>query len=46
MSVANPPVSALVWRGAHDPLGWHRQSDDRWFLGADARRPAAAVEVA
>jgi sulfite reductase (ferredoxin) len=23
----------LVWRSAHDHLGWHRQSDDRWFLG-------------
>jgi sulfite reductase (ferredoxin) len=23
----------LAWQGADDHLGWHRQSDDGWFLG-------------
>ncbi len=27
------PVALPSWGGARDHLGWHRQSDDTWFLG-------------
>ncbi|MFT7597531.1 MAG: sulfite reductase (ferredoxin) [Acidimicrobiales bacterium] len=27
------PVALPSWGGARDHLGWHRQSDDSWFLG-------------
>lgn len=27
------PVELPPWGGARDHLGWHRQDDDRWFLG-------------
>jgi sulfite reductase (ferredoxin) len=27
------PVALPPWGGARDHLGWHRQSDDTWFLG-------------
>jgi sulfite reductase (ferredoxin) len=27
------PIEIPEWEAIHDHLGWHRQADDRWFLG-------------
>lgn len=27
------PIELPPWGGARDHLGWHRQDDDRWYLG-------------